>query len=450
MFGTRLALTLLRGNKMHFAAERHRQYGPLVEISPGLMSCNSTTAIKTVYGSHKWRKSHFYSDFGDFNGVPSLFSETKPERAQILRRAFLPAFSRANLVAMAPNIFSHINKFLAKLDEFERVGKPLEAYKWTRYLTFEVVTDVGFGGEYDMISSGELNHPFVGDFDSSVTWGVVKSVLPWVDKIPDWAMGEKLVDWRSAGDRTLKHAQNGLAQWRHHKQIGKAPNRVDILQRLVEHGYKNPKEKLSEQELETEIMEIMLAGGDTTAMTVTYGLYELAKNLPVQEKLRAALRAEMPDAMGVTLEHLEAVPYLDWTVKEMLRTHPTLPSMLERVVPPEGSQIAGYHVPGGSIIGMSAWSMNKSPDVFPDPLAFQPESRWEKPTPEMTANMLTFSVGPRSCVGQNELTYPQSCHHSDTHPHRHHPTQLCHRATSRDDTRGYAHSGQLPGQAGGG
>lgn len=116
-----------------------------------------------------------------------------------------------------------------------------------------------------------------------------------------------------------------------------------------------------------------LAGGDTTAMTVTYGLYELAKNLPVQEKLRAALRAEMPDAADVTLEHLEAVPYLDWTVKEMLRTHPTLPSMLERVVPAEGSQITGYHVPGGSIIRMSAWSMNKSPDVFPDPLAFQPE-----------------------------------------------------------------------------
>lgn len=27
-------------------------------------------------------------------------------------------------------------------------------------------------------------------------------------------------------------------------------------------------------------------------------------------------------------------------------------------------------------------------------------SRWEKPTPEMTANMLTFSTGPRACVGQ--------------------------------------------------
>ena len=105
------------------------------------MSCNHTTAVKTVFGSHQWRKSRFYSDFADFNGVASLFSETKPERAQMLRRVFLPAFARANLVGMAPNIFRHIYKFLAKLDEFERAGKPLEAYKWTRYLTFEVVSE---------------------------------------------------------------------------------------------------------------------------------------------------------------------------------------------------------------------------------------------------------------------------------------------------------------------
>ncbi|KAF4994718.1 hypothetical protein FDECE_13025 [Fusarium decemcellulare] len=342
---------------MYFAAEQHRRYGPLVEISPGYMSCSSTTAVKTVCGSHKWRKSRFYSDFADFNGVSSLFSETKPERAQILRRAFLPAFSRANLVAMAPKIFSHINKFLVKLDEFEKAKKPMEVYRWTRYLTFEVVTDVGFGGEYDMISSGELNHPFVRDFDDSVTWGVVKLT-------------------------------------------GKDSHRVDILQRLIQHGEKYPDEKLSEQELETEIMEIMLASSDTTATTVTYGLYELAKNSQVQEQLRAALRDQIPDPADMTLEKLEAVPYLDWTVKEMLRTHPTLPSLLERVVPVEGAQIAGYHVPGGSIIGMSAWTMNKSPDVFPEPLAFRPE-RWENSTPEMTANMLSFSTGPRSCVGQN-------------------------------------------------
>lgn len=224
-----------------------------------------------------------------------------------------------------------------------------------------------------MISSGELNHPFVHDFDGSTSWGFLKTIFPVMNIAPDWLMGKTLAHWRDAENRTLKHAQHGIAQWRAQKLEGKEGNRVDILQRLIEHGDRYPDEKLSERELETEIMEIMLAGSDTTATTVTYGLYELALNPAVQEKLRESLRAVIPDPESINLEKLEAVPYLDWTVKEMLRTHPTIPSLLERVVPANGAQIAGYKVPAGTVIGMSAWSMNKSPSVFPDPLAFQPE-----------------------------------------------------------------------------
>lgn len=119
------------------------------------------------------------------------------------------------------------------------------------------IADIGFGAEYDMISSGELNHPFVRDFDDSVSCGFLKTVLPFANVFPDWLVGKKVADWRGAEFRTLKHAQDGLAQWRHHKQIGKTTHRVDILQRLIEHGEKYPDEKLSEQELEAEIMEIM-------------------------------------------------------------------------------------------------------------------------------------------------------------------------------------------------
>lgn len=108
-----------------------------------------------------------------------------------------------------------------------------------------------------MISSGELNHPFVRDFDDSTTWGILQTVVPLINVLPDWALGKALANWRSAQDRTLKHAQNGIAQWRAHKEAGKPAHRDDILQRLIEHGERYPNEKLSEQELETEIMEIM-------------------------------------------------------------------------------------------------------------------------------------------------------------------------------------------------
>lgn len=38
--------------------------------------------------------------------------------------------------------------------------------------------DIGFGGEYDMISRGEVDHPFVNDFDDSVSFGAIVSSGP--------------------------------------------------------------------------------------------------------------------------------------------------------------------------------------------------------------------------------------------------------------------------------
>lgn len=54
-----------------------------------------------------------------------------------------------------------------------------------------------------------------------------------------------------------QHAKDGLQKWRQQKAIGQADRRVDILQRLIDHGEKYPEEKLSETELICEIMEIM-------------------------------------------------------------------------------------------------------------------------------------------------------------------------------------------------
>ena len=90
--------------------------------------------------------------------------------------------------------------------------------------------------------------------------------------------------------------------------------------------------------------------------------------------MRAALKEAIPDASApIKLEDLEVCTYLDWTVKEMLRTHPTLPSTLERVVPPNGAIVAGYHLKSGTIVSMSAYIQHQQELVFPHPEIFEPE-----------------------------------------------------------------------------
>lgn len=94
----------------------------------------------------------------------------------------------------------------------------------------------------------------------------------------------------------------------------------------------------------------------------------------MQQKLRRALKEAIPDASTpITLETIEAIPYLDWTVKEMLRMHPTLPSSLERVVPAQGAELVGYNLKGGTIVCMQAFTQHSHEAVFPNPDKFEPE-----------------------------------------------------------------------------
>lgn len=91
-------------------------------------------------------------------------------------------------------------------------------------------------------------------------------------------------------------------------------------------------------------------------------------------KLQRALKESIPDlSEPMRLEDFEACTYLDWTIKEMLRLHPTLPSVLERVVPPQGAVVAGHALQKGSIVAMSAFVQHSQESIFPDPEKFEPE-----------------------------------------------------------------------------
>lgn len=89
-------------------------------------------------------------------------------------------------------------------------------------------------------------------------------------------------------------------------------------------------------------------------------------------------------------------------LREALRRYPPVAGPLPRVVPKGGANIAGYFVPGGTVVGVSQWAMNHSGRNFSDPLAFIPE-RFLAPD-EFPGDKLDtvqpFSVGPRDCIGK--------------------------------------------------
>lgn len=122
----------------------------------------------------------------------------------------------------------------------------------------------------------------------------------------------------------------------------------------------------------------------------------------------------------VTWGESQGLVYLDAVVKEAFRLHPAPGLPMERVVPKGGAEIGGRWIKGGTVVGVSAWVLQRDRGIFGEDVdVFRPE-RWlvgqgevggtvdpskaemeEKRIKEMTGNMLQFGMGARTCIGKN-------------------------------------------------
>lgn len=156
------------------------------------------------------------------------------------------------------------------------------------------------------------------------------------------------------------------------------------------------------------------AGSETTAISLAAVFYYLLRNPATLKKLREELDTAVTDGRlrniaetqgCISWAESQRLPYFDACVKEAFRLHPAVGLPLERIVPADGVEVAGTYIPGGTIVGVSAWVLHKRPDLFGDEVeAFRPE-RWIDVTPErrklMEGSLLHFGMGARTCIGKN-------------------------------------------------
>jgi cytochrome P450 len=152
---------------------------------------------------------------------------------------------------------------------------------------------------------------------------------------------------------------------------------------------------LSDDRLVGLANELFMAGHDTTACTLTWTLFLLARHPRILsdllDELAGALRGEAP-----TLAELERLPLLDAVVKESMRLLPATPFIFFRRST-KALRLGPCDLPSGANLVISPLVTHHLPELFPEPLRFKPD-RWStaKPTPY---EYLPFGAGPRTCLG---------------------------------------------------
>lgn len=155
-----------------------------------------------------------------------------------------------------------------------------------------------------------------------------------------------------------------------------ASQSIDRYQRIIAENPSNPKKTLFTKlfdtekgglplhEIKKEAQGYIVAGSDTTAVTLTYLVYAVCGNTRVRNKLVAEVAALSEPIHDNDLRNL---PYLNMVISETLRLHTAVPFGLPRAVPSEGANFNGYFLPSGATVSTQSYSLHRDPVIFPEP-----------------------------------------------------------------------------------
>lgn len=147
------------------------------------------------------------------------------------------------------------------------------------------------------------------------------------------------------------------------KQRGPSSNQSIFAEMIAEcEGEGRP--WLTKEAVSMEGAGMMVAGTDTTAAVLTYLIWSVMKQPVLQEQLEdeiALLGDDFDD------KRLETCPILSAVIEETLRLYPAVLSSLPRLVPEGGTTLSSHFVPAGTVVYSPAYSLQRDPEVFPDP-----------------------------------------------------------------------------------
>ncbi|KAH9990147.1 cytochrome P450 [Russula vinacea] len=223
--------------------------------------------------------------------------------------------------------------------------------------------------------------------------------LPFLRHIPEWFPGggfHKIArEWRqSLFDLTDKSYEFVL------DQMAKGTAVPNFVTNLLEGRTVSPEE---EDEIKWAASSLYSGGADTPVSAMSSFLLAMTMYPEVQRKIQAEIDANVGTDRLPTFADRDSLPYLATTLKEIIRWGPTTPLGAPHCVEQDDVH-NGYFIPKGSIIMANIWHFMHDPEVYKDPMTFNPDRLIAQPgkPAEPDPFDFAFGYGRRACPG-NQL-----------------------------------------------
>nr|XP_043613232.1 premnaspirodiene oxygenase-like isoform X2 [Erigeron canadensis] len=191
-----------------------------------------------------------------------------------------------------------------------------------------------------------------------------------------------------------------VADHQQHNATGLSDQNEDLLDVLLrikdDGGLHFP---LTSDNVKAVLLDMFVAGTDTSSVTIEWAMLELMKNPRVMVKAQAELRHVAKGKKKIHESDIQQLDYLKLVIKETLRLHPPAPLLIRQSQ--EKCDIGGYHIVAGTKVIINAWKIGCDADHWSDPESFDPE-RFNETSVNLVGTdfeFLPFGAGRRICPG---------------------------------------------------
>ena len=356
-----------------FSDRNHARFGDTFSVRVGALPTSVLTkdrdAIGRLFTGDPLVKRHGNDVLAPFLGEGSVLVLEPAEHLR-RRKMLLPAFHGQRVQSYAQLMARLAGEALDQV----RSGAPTVVQPIAQQLTLDVILHAVLGLE-DVATRERLRR----NFDAMVT--PLTNLALFVPKLAErsqWNLpGERFWRMKDEIDRLLL---DHIAATRADPRLGE---REDVLALMVlarnEDG-----DRLSDRELHDELVTLIIAGHETTATAIAWGVELLAHNPMV-----------MAEAVGADEAYLEAL------VKEILRIRSPAPIAAARYLL-EPFQLGQWTVPAGVGVIVDAYGVHHDPDIYPEPHAFRPARFLDDQFDGYS--LVPFGGGAHRCVGATLAT----------------------------------------------
>ncbi|TVU03994.1 hypothetical protein EJB05_50445, partial [Eragrostis curvula] len=230
----------------------------------------------------------------------------------------------------------------------------------------------------------------------------VGDLIPWLDRLDPQGYIRRMKRLSERLDRFLEHVldEHNERRRREGEEAFVANDVVDQLLQLADDP--SLKVPIKRDDVKAMILDLLVAGTDTSSVTVEWAMSELLRN----PEALATAADELDRVVGrgrlVAEEDVPSLPYVEAVVKETMRLHLVSPLLSPRLSR-EDTSFAGYDIPAGTRVHVNVWAIGRDPRVWGDeqPEEFRPE-RFAGSSVDVKGKdmeLLPFGSGRRMCPG---------------------------------------------------